>query len=237
MKLLVVEDEVMVARHLCRLIRDILGDQIESLEHLESLEEAECYLSDHSIDVLFLDLNLSGDDGFDLLPDVVSRAFQTIIVSANTDQALRSYEYGVIDFVAKPFNAARLQQALNKLSTKAQDAEAGGGHAKLLGVRYVGKTLLIPVQDISHIKASGRYSEITSADQPVRLHEKKLKELLLILPEPFQRIHKSYIVNLDEAESIVAHPGSKYELCLKGGISVPIGRTYISSLRRRLGAG
>ena len=108
MNILVVEDEIMAARHLCRVLREILQEKIQSLHHVDTLDDAQQYLQSHGIDLLFLDLNLSGEDGFELLSDVVSSNFQTIIVSGNIDQALRSYEYGVLDFVPKSETSVRV---------------------------------------------------------------------------------------------------------------------------------
>ena len=183
MRVLVVEDETMVARQLCRLIREALGNRLRELQHVYSLNEAKTYLGDNAIDVLFLDLNLSGEDGFDLLSDMVAAPFQTIVASANIDQALRSYEYGVIDFVAKPFKIERIKKALDKVDGSSEDTESGAGNTKYLGVRYLGKTQLIQVETITHIQAAGRYSELSLIDGNTRLHERKLKELLLTLPD------------------------------------------------------
>ena len=234
MHILVVEDETMVARKLCRMIREILQERIQSLHQVDSLEDAESHLENHTIDLLFLDLNLSGEDGFDLLSTFVASNFQTIIVSGNIDQALRSYEYGVIDFVPKPFTAARLSQALNKLWPSEEQTEAGTGKAKFLGVRSLGKTLLVPVADITHIRAAERYSELVLSNGKTHLHEKKLKQLLSILPDNFQRLHKSHMVNLEFAKNIVSYPGSKYELCLHDETYLSIGRKYLPYLRKRL---
>ena len=71
-------------------------------------------MSYHSIDLLLLDLNLHGKSGFLALENAVAGSFQTIIVSAYADQAITAYEYGVLDFVNKPFSRARLEKALNR---------------------------------------------------------------------------------------------------------------------------
>jgi len=234
MRILVIEDETMVARSLCRMIREILQDRILNLHHVHSLQEAEDYLLKHEIDLMFLDLNLSGEDGFDLLTNAVSSNFQTIIVSGNLDQALRSYDYGVLDFVAKPFTPARLSKALSKFRHAEENRQAGLGKARYLGVRSLGKTLLVPVDEVTHIKAAERYSELFLANGKTHLHEKRLKQLLLILPELFQRIHKSHLVNLEFAQEINSQPGSVYNLCLQDGTQLRVGRNYLPLLRKRL---
>ena len=235
MRILVVEDETMVARQLCRLIREVVGNRLQDIHHVHSLTDAREYLTSNSIDVLFLDLNLSGEDGFDLLSDMVAAPFQTIVASANTDQALRSFEYGVIDFVAKPFRKERLANALAKIQGQQDDSDAGRGSARYLGVRYLGDTQLIQTETITHILTTGRYSELFLIDGSSRLHEKKLKELLQILPDEFQQIHKSCLTNLNFVSKIFSHPGSKYELSTTTESLLPVGRKYLASLRKRMG--
>jgi two-component system response regulator LytT len=234
MRILVVEDETMVARQLCRLIREIVKSRLQSLHHVYSLADAKEYLNSNSIDVLFLDLNLSGEDGFDLLSDMIAAPFQTIIASANIDQALRSYEYGVIDFVPKPFKKERLENALAKIQDPQVNSDAGRGSAKYLGVRYLGNTQLIQTETITHIQAAGKYSELFLIDDSSRLHEKKLKELLQILPPEFQQIHKSCLANLNFVSKIFSHPGSRYELSTTNELMLPVGRKYLASLRKRM---
>ena len=233
MRILVVEDETMVARQLCRIIGEILIDRPHSINHCFSLSEAQLYLDQNAIDLLFLDLNLSGEDGFELLSTMVTAPFHTIVASANVDKALRSYEYGVLDFVPKPFNVKRIEKALTKICSHSEGNVAAGS-AKYLGVKYLGKTQLIATDTITHIRADGRYSVLNLGDNITRLHEKNLKELMLILPEKFHRIHKSYLVNLDFALNISSQPGSKYELVLANHEELPIGRTYLSKLKARV---
>src|SRR5688572_31129759 len=112
MKILIVEDEPVLAQRLARFCREILGGQLESLRVASMFSEASARLDESPIDLLLLDLNLHGRDGMQLLASSVAGSFHTIIVSANTEQALRAFEYGVIDFVPKPFSRERLEQAL-----------------------------------------------------------------------------------------------------------------------------
>lgn len=235
MKILIVEDEAMVARSLKRMVTEILGPQLVSLEHRETLLEGEDYLAENTIDLLLLDLNLNGSSGFDLLKNVTAKSFQTIIVSANSDQAIKAFEHGVVDFVPKPFTQERLSQALGRLDPSQLDNNAGGGKAQFLGVRLGGKTRLVPVADILLIKGADKYSELQLMDGSVLLHEKNLRQLMLLLPNTFQRIHKSAIVDMANIKDLVSHRGSKYEARLKDGTCISVGRAFVSELRARLG--
>ena len=88
MRVLVVEDEAVVARRLRRLVGEILGAELERLDVIDHLGDAIDRVFETPYDLVFLDLALHGDDGFELLRHAVSGAFHTIVVSAHTDRAL-----------------------------------------------------------------------------------------------------------------------------------------------------
>src|SRR5215207_4716738 len=140
MKILIVEDEPLLAGRMERFCREILGPQLESVRIATMFDEASARLAEAPIDVLLLDLNLNGADGMELLKASVAGSFHTIIVSANTEQALRAFEFGVIDFVAKPCMKDRLAQALQRVSDR--DGRAACA-AKFLAVRKLGKVELV----------------------------------------------------------------------------------------------
>ena len=73
-----------------------------------NLDDAEEHLVENEVDVLLLDLNLQGHDGFELLKNQVAKAFHTVVISAYGEKALEAFDYGVLDFIEKPFEAERL---------------------------------------------------------------------------------------------------------------------------------
>jgi two-component system response regulator LytT len=97
MRVIIVEDEKMVVRRLARCVKSVLGASLQQLDVVEDLRSAQARLKETRPDVLLLDLNLRGRDGFEILRHAVAGAFDTIVVSANTDRAIEAYEYGVID--------------------------------------------------------------------------------------------------------------------------------------------
>jgi DNA-binding LytR/AlgR family response regulator len=222
MRILIVEDERVAARRLERMTREILGDSVTDVVCAERLEEGERLMGGSEIDLLLLDLNLNGRDGFELLKHISAGPFQTIVVSANTDQALRAFEYGVLDFVPKPFDRARLATALARVSG---ESAGMGSKTKYLTVKRLGALYLIPVGDVSYLKGAGDYVEIHLKDERTELHSKSLEALERILPERFARVHKSYMVDMEEVKQVLVHGGGKYELELDRGVKVPLSRT------------
>ena len=157
MNIVIVEDEPVIAQRLQRQISNITELASAKIRHFDCFDDAQEYLEENTIDLLFLDLNLHGASGFDLLKSVVSSSFHTIIVSAYAEQAIKAFEYGVVDFVAKPFNQERINQAV----TKVLDAKARSDYgARHLAVKKAGALALVEVKDIVYVKADGHYTHL-----------------------------------------------------------------------------
>ena len=229
MRILIVEDELVVAQRLERLIREAAAHELTDINRCATLEDAEDWLSEHPVDAVFLDLNLNGQDGFELVQDVASRAFHTIVVSAHTERAMEAFDIGVLDFIGKPFGADRVKKTMERL----RGARASHPAASL-AVRSTGRIDLIHIQDIAFVRAAGSYSELVLRNGKIRVHSKSLDKLLDILPATFERIHRSYLVRLDEIVQVRVREGSRYTAVLGTGEEVPIGRTRVDAVRERL---
>jgi DNA-binding LytR/AlgR family response regulator len=178
-----------------------------------------------------LDLNLNGEDGFDILKNFVVRSFQTIIISAYTDKAITAFNYGVLDFVPKPFDEIRLAQAFTRFTTPGKEL---GRDIQYLAVKK-GKTIkLISIKDILYIKGAGIYTELHLSDGRIELHDKSLESLEKLLPPTFERIHKSFILCWNEADKLLVEPGGKYSMLLKNGKMLPVGRSKYKEIRLKL---
>ncbi len=232
MRVLIVEDEPLLVQRLERFCREILGERLEAVRTATLFSEASARLDETPIDLLLLDLNLHGRDGMELLARSVAGSFHTIIVSANTEQALRAFEYGVIDFVPKPFSKERLAQALARVTER--DGRAAGA-AKYLAVRKTGKVDLVPIDRVVYAEGAGAYAELVLDDGRRELHDKTLEKLHALLPAGFERIHKSYIVRWSAVKALHAQEGSHYEAELRSGLRLPVGRTRYKELREKLG--
>jgi two-component system response regulator LytT len=231
MRIVIVEDERVAARRLERLLRETLGEKVEFVESFETLAAADEFLSRNEIDVLMLDLNLNGADGFDLLDNAVAESFQTIIVSANTDRAIEAFEHGVLDFVPKPYDRPRLLKAFERFDDSLARHDRS---ATVLVVKNQGRLQPIQVQNILYLQGAGDYAEIHCRDGSMALHHKSLESLERILPAHFVRIHKSFICDLRDVENLHIHGGGRYRLELKGGKSLPVSRTRYKEITDRL---
>jgi two-component system response regulator LytT len=231
MRILIVEDERPTAEDIRDLTRAILGSRISSIKILTTLHDALDYLSEHAIDVLLLDLNLNERDGFDILKQAVARAFHTIIISAYTDRALEAFEYGVLDFIPKPYSPTRLAAAFDRLDDDyAFDKQA----LKYLSVRRFGTIEVVPLKEVEYFKAANVYTELHLADGSVRIYDKSLKDLKKLLPSSYIRVHKSYIVDLGNVRKIFSHGGGRYDIELGSGARLPLSRVHAPELKKRI---
>ena len=228
MNILIVEDESRIAKRIERMTRDIFGNTLQSLAHINTLPDALRFIENNTLDLVLLDLNLNGDNGFKLLTAAVSESFHTIVISAYKDQAITAFEYGVLDFVPKPFNQGRLEQAFSRAITKEKTED---NKIKLLAVKKRGGIQLIPIENVHYIKGAGVYTELFLADGSKELHDKSLEKLEQLLAPSFERIHKSYLVKMSEIKEIIVKSGSKYMAELKTGELIPIGRTRYKELK------
>ena len=174
-------------------------------------------------DLLFLDLNLNGLDGFRLLEEAAASPFQTVVVSAHHDQAVRAFDYGVADFVAKPWTSERLRVAVERATSH----RAAPGRARCVVVRKGRELRTIRVDDIVFIRGADDYSELHLADASVHLHEKSLTALESLLPAGFARVHRSYIANLQRVRGV-----RTAALVLDDDSVVPVGRVYRDNVRQ-----
>ncbi len=229
MNILIVEDESRIAKRIERMTRDILASALTSVTHLNTLQEALAFIDKQPLDLVLLDLNLNGEDGFDLLKTAVSGAFHTIVISAYKDQAITAFEYGVLDFVPKPFNQERLEQALSRVVAQ----EKAETEVRYLAVKKRQRIQLIPVDEVLYIKGAGAYSELFLIDGSKELHDKSLDKLQQLLSGSFERVHKSYLVRMSEVSEIIVSSGSKYMAALKNGAQIPIGRTKYKEIKSK----
>lgn len=231
MDILIVEDEALAARRLERMTAELLGAAAGSLTIKSSLAGAEEHLAGHRADLVLLDLNLNGASGFELLSCMAAGSFHTIVVSASLDQAVKAFEYGVLDFVPKPYDRERLKKAFDRLRSAVPAPSPG---MRLLAVKNLGAVRLIPVESVRFFKGADDYVELHLTNGTLELYAKSMESLSRLLPPTYCRIHKSYMVNLLDAKEISVHGGGKYELELRDGTLLPVSRTHYQAIRARL---
>lgn len=215
MNCLVVDDEP--------LARDILEDYINEWPALtligscKSAVEAMDMLENHTIDILFLDINMPKLSGLDLIR-TLKQTPEIILTTAYPEYAIESYELSVTDYLLKPISFERFIKAVKKASAHI-DKRQEDNH-ELLTVKADKKTWLIHFKDIRFIEAVGDYISIKTEDKNLLVHStlKSIEDQLP--PNRFFRVHKSYIAALQYVNFV---EGNMISIADK---QIPIGKTY-----------
>lgn len=169
------------------------------------------YLSSHSVDLIFLDMNMPKLKGFEFLR-TLKRVPPVIITSAHQEYAITGYEFDVCDYLLKPFSLARFMMAINKVPTPLANAvkqlvpSAKGENLEPLSifVKADKKQHQIFLTDIVYIEACGNYS-ILHFKEGKLITQQSLSGFEKQLPnEQFIRVHKSFIVAKAKVQAIEA---------------------------------
>jgi two-component system, LytTR family, response regulator LytT len=230
MNVLIVEDEAPAARRLQRLTASCLGAKLKTLECVESVEAARLALARTVFDLVLLDLDLGGADGFEIIRGVPN-APRVVVVSARVDRAIDAFDNAVVDFVTKPVSEERLARALEKALMPAPLRREQN-----LVVRSAGRIDLAPASEIVALSGADDYVEITLADGRRFLHDARLDDLEKRLPAGFVRVHRSHIVNAAHVRTIRTLQGGRRVLDVAGGAEIPISRRRITEVEKLIQA-
>src|SRR5882724_10812085 len=227
---LVVDDESWARRNLTVLLRrdSDIGDVVECESGLEAVE----IIRKSRPDLVFLDVQMPGCGGFDVLELLGSDLPSTVIfVTAYDKYALRAFEAGALDYLLKPFDDARFRRALDRAKDKLAHYTPLQPHRmQRIVVKSRGEVLFLNVADIDWIEAVGCYACLHLGSD-THLLRRTLLELVRDLDEDkFMRIHRSIIVNLDRIHGLELQNGGDYEVVLKSEVRLRLSRRF----RKRL---
>ncbi len=230
----------------CGILRTLLAEHggISVTGEAGTIIDAHARLAAGDYDLVFLDIQLRGGSGFDLVPAVRQEA-RIIFVTAYDAHALRAFEVNALDYLLKPVAPDRLAVALRRLGPVAAASEeisrtpgdrafTDNDRVYLKGER---QARFVRVAELSAIVASDNYTEVHVADGSHFLIRRSLKAWAALLPAAsFLRVHRQILVNLAHVERIEAPASDTPSLHLRG-VRQPIACSHRLSpeLRRRLG--
>lgn len=232
---LIVDDERLARQDLKDLLKDC--ENVRVVGEADSVTTAVKAINELCPDVIFLDIQMPGESGFELLEktQVTSRI---IFVTAYDEYAIRAFEINALDYLLKPVSPDRLKRALERLDT--EENTDISKMAKLqnedhLFLLFNNQFKFILVKMILSITAAGDYSEISMSDGNKGLVQKSMKEWEDRLPENFCRIHRSNIINLDYIDHLEEWFNYSYQVYLKG-IKEPfvMSRRFAVKLKEKL---
>jgi two-component system LytT family response regulator len=235
MRALIVDDERLARNELRRLLAahpalEIVGEVANPIEARAAIEAL-------APDLVFLDVQMPGGSGFDLLASL--DAVPAVIFTTAFDQyALRAFDVSALDYLLKPIEPARLAHALRKFEALValpapvpapQQAPAADGK---VFIKDGERCWFVALEQIMLFESEGNYTRVYfEANRPLLLRSLNQLEARLD-PERFLRVSRRQIVNLDFVTGIAPGPGSGMVLTLKGEIKVPMSRRRAAEFRQ-----
>jgi two-component system LytT family response regulator len=177
--------------------------------------------------VVFLDINMPGMNGFQMLEGIYNRDFCVIFLTAYSEHGITAVKAGATDYLLKPLMLNELQNAVHKV---VQYYEAKGGVAapkqddkNLVLINHSKGFTLVDFKDIVWLEASDNYTNLYLNGQKKIIASKTLKEFETILPDSdFFRIHRSALININYVKEYSNHEGG--EVILSDGTHVQVSK-------------
>ena len=216
---IIVDDELKSRESLKILIEDFCeGVAVKALS--QNVKEAIEAIETHKPDVVFLDIQLQRETGFDLLSQLKNVDFEVIFTTAFSEYAIKAFKYSAIDYLLKPIDIEELKLSLAKVEKRKGQAIGDRLQQLLQNLRAVTSDnyklalptadglVFVKVSEILYCEASSNYTEIFLSDNRKYVVSRTLKEYEDMLAEQnFYRIHHSYLINLNEIKKYVRGEG------------------------------
>lgn len=163
-------------------------------------ETAYTYLQQNEVDILFLDVEMPGDSGFQLLDKLIVMP-RVILTTSKTDYAYDAFQYKVTDYLKKPFTYVRFQEAVAKVNESIADKIEAPKNEDIF-IKSNGKFIRLNYEDILYIESLGDYVKYCTFDKKYVTHS-TLKAVEEKMDKGhFMKVHRSYIVNLRKINNI-----------------------------------
>ena len=262
LRVLIVDDEPLGRKRVADLLRKARGVEIVGM--LGDGASAVEAIRASTPDLVFLDVQMPGMTGLEVVRAVgPANMPATVFVTAYDKHALEAFDLAAIDYLVKPFDDERFEQAFQRARRIARLEETSRLRDKLLavlqetdepsqpakpgtsgaaGARYLeripvesrGKVRFIPLSDVDYILASGPYAELVVGDRRHLIREAMQNLENQLDPARFVRVHRSAIVQLDRVDALLKAPGGDCDLQLRNGVRIRVARSRREELEKRL---
>ncbi|NLH91108.1 MAG: response regulator transcription factor [Atopobium sp.] len=246
LRALIVDDEAPARFELRSLLEetgkvDAISEASSAREAVASLVKSREHVED-DIDVIFLDISMPKTSGMQLADALhkLKNPPLIVFVTAYSEYALEAFGVDAVDYLMKPVEMDRLQQALAKVETRlkaASPTSAPSASTERIPVEKGGHKVLVPINQIRYVEAKDDYSCIYTADDRFLSTISLAKLEQRLTPHGFYRVHRGYIVNLAYVQDFITVSGGVLQLGLKDidDKKIPVSRRRVVAVKRMLG--
>lgn len=240
MHTLLVDDEPLSRNELAYLLKKC--PEIASIVEAESIEEALEKMLCQPVDLLFLDIHLTNESGLTLAEKVKQQKNPPLIIFATAydEYAVKAFELNAQDYVLKPFELSRIQQAVTKAShlicsSKEKTKDISGTVSTTLPIQVEEYIYMVKQQEILALEVENGVTTVYTVQkdyqtrEPLSALEKKLNSA------QFMRVHRSYIVQLAAIQEIQPWFNHTVQVTMENQMKIPISRSYMKEFKERMG--
>jgi len=233
-KSIIVEDELNNRENLQYILKEHCPF-VEVVAICSSALEGRQKILEHQPDLVFLDVEMPGGDGFSMLESLPNLNFEVIFVTAFTSYAVKAIKFSALDYIVKPIDTMELLKAIDKASQKIKEKKENArmvnllenqhkeGNKKILALPLSDKIEFVEVANIIRCQADSNYTLFYLKNEEKLLISKTLKEYdELLTPFNFLRVHQSHLINLEEVKSFIKTDGGY--ILMKDGANITISR-------------
>ena len=245
MRVLIVDDEPLGRKMVRRMLESY--SEVELIGECENGEEAIQEIESKKPDLVFLDVQMPVLDGFAVLSKINQDKLPFIIfVTAYDEYALRAFEVNALDYLLKPYDRKRFDQAFqravkqinsqnnNQLNEKIISLLSGNNHPKDFTERFViktgGRVFFLDVEEIMWIEADGNYVFLHTQQKKHIFRETLTSLESQLNPNKFRQISRSTIVNLNFIKELQPFFRGNYKVVLKNGAELKLSHRYRDNL-------
>lgn len=243
MKILVVDDEPLARTELSYLIKNspIMQKQEFKLYEAEDIKSAQGILLKQKIDLVFLDISLNEENGFELADELKQLSYSPMIVFATAydDYAVKAFDVGALDYILKPFEQKRvdlaLQKAINVLSSEKTEPTQNKAENEILSIELEDRNVVIKKLDIVTVTVNNGLLTIATAREKFETRRTLAWAKERLTNKCFMQVYRNAIVNVDEIKEVQPWFNHSLLLIMSNGEKIQVGRSYRKELNERLG--
>ncbi|MBN1415431.1 MAG: LytTR family transcriptional regulator DNA-binding domain-containing protein [Bacteroidales bacterium] len=242
-KALIIEDEELARKLILNYLKET--DFVEIICECDNGFDGVKAITELKPDLIFLDIQMPRLNGFEML-ELVDNPPEIIFITAHNEFAIKAFEMNAVDYLLKPYSKDRLLSALNKAveRIKSRQPKAKTIHNLIqmpiteklerVVVKSGTKIKVIPAEKIIYLEAQDDYVMIYT-EEGKHLKQATMKHFEDCLdPSLFIRVHRSYIVRVDQVVQLEPYSKDNYVLKLKNGVSLKVSRNGLKSLKEKL---
>jgi len=238
----IIIDDEQNARFNLKILLEDFCPEVNVVAEAESAVEARKLIEEHQPNLLFLDINMPNEDGFDLLNSIDNKNFSVIFITAHNQYALKALKSGAIDYIEKPIDVDELQAAVAKISESNTNVENTDiSSIKMILDEYQNEskldTIAVPTltgyeilktADIVRLEADESYTKIFLSDGKKCVSSMTIARYEKVLnTNVFFRVHKSHIINTrDHLKEFNRHEGNV--AIMDNGTAIPVSRRKLT---------